>query len=61
MPPALVKAHQTLDKVVDVCYRPPAFANELSRIEYLFSLYEQLTASMIKVAKKKKTTKETKA
>jgi hypothetical protein len=60
MPPDLVKAHQALDKAVDLCYRPQAFANELSRIEYLFSLYEQLTAPMIKV-EKKKTTKAAKA
>jgi hypothetical protein len=57
MPPDLVKAHQTLDKAVDLCYRPQAFANELSRIEYLFGLYEQLTAPMIKVEKQKRKTK----
>jgi len=61
MPPDLVKVHQALDKAVDVCYRSQAFTNELGRIEYLFSLYEQLTAPMIKVAKKRKTTKATKA
>lgn len=26
MPPDLVKAHQTLDKAVDLCYRPLKFA-----------------------------------
>ncbi len=46
MPPDLVKAHQALDKAVDQCYRPQAFANELSRIEFLFGLYEQYTAPM---------------
>jgi len=46
MPPDLVKAHQALDKAVDLCYRPQAFANELSRIEFLFGLYEQYTAPM---------------
>ena len=44
MPPDLVKAHTALDKAVDLCYRPQAFTNELSRIEFLFGLYEQYTA-----------------
>ncbi|MBN8681876.1 MAG: class I SAM-dependent DNA methyltransferase [Chitinophagales bacterium] len=46
MPPDLVKAHQALDKAVDLCYRPQPFSSELSRIEFLFGLYEQLTAPM---------------
>jgi len=46
MPPELVRAHQALDKVVDLCYRPQAFANELGRIEFLFGLYEQYSAPM---------------
>lgn len=54
MPPVLVKAHQALDKAVDLCYRPQAFVNELSRIEYLFGLYEAYTAPMFKIEKKKK-------
>ncbi len=54
MPPDLVKAHQALDKAVDLCYRPQAFVNELSRIEYLFGLYEAYTAPMFKIEKKKK-------
>ena len=46
MPPDLVKAHTALDRAVDLCYRPQAFTSELSRIEYLFGLYEQYTAPM---------------
>ncbi len=46
MPPDLVKAHQALDKAVDLCYRPQPFAGELSRIEFLFGLYEQYTAGL---------------
>lgn len=46
MPPDLVRAHQALDKAVDLCYRPQAFPNELGRIEFLFGLYEQYTAPM---------------
>jgi hypothetical protein len=28
MPPVLIKAHQVLDKAVDLCYRPQPFTNE---------------------------------
>lgn len=55
MPPALVKAHQELDRAVDLCYRPQAFPNETARIEYLFELYNEYTAPLMKVEKKKKT------
>ena len=56
MPPDLLKAHVALDKAVDLCYRSQAFANELSRIEFLFGLYEQYTAPMFgsQVSKSKK-------
>jgi hypothetical protein len=53
MPPDLVKAHQALDKAVDLCYRPQAFANELARIEFLFGLYEQYTMPMFGAKSKK--------
>ncbi|MHC5826480.1 MAG: type IIL restriction-modification enzyme MmeI, partial [Nostoc sp.] len=33
MPPDLVKAHQALDKAVDLCYRPQPFVSELNRID----------------------------
>ena len=46
MPPALVKAHQQLDKAVDLCYRPQLFANETKRIEFLFELYDKYTSGM---------------
>jgi hypothetical protein len=39
MPPNLVKAHQELDKAVDLCYRAQAFTTENTRIEFLFDLY----------------------
>ena len=58
MPPDLVKVHQALDKAVDLCYRPQPFVNELNRIEYLFSLYEALSAPLLKVEKKKRTKKK---
>ena len=46
MPPELVKAHQALDKAVDLCYRPQPFINETKRIEFLFELYDNYTAGM---------------
>jgi hypothetical protein len=47
MPPALVKAHAELDRAVDLCYRPQPFTSERQRVEYLFGLYEQLTAPLL--------------
>ena len=43
MPPKLIKAHQELDKAVDLCYRPQAFVSEANRIEFLFDLYAKYT------------------
>lgn len=54
MPPALVKAHQVLDKAVDKCYRPAPFDSETKRIEYLFELYEKYTAGLFAGEGKKK-------
>ena len=56
MPPVLVKAHQALDKAVDLCYRPQPFINETKRIEFLFELYDRYTAGLF-ANDKKKTTK----
>jgi hypothetical protein len=61
MPPVLVKAHQQLDKAVDLCYRPQPFVSEAKRIEYLFELYEKYTGGLFvpeKKAKKAKVTEE---
>jgi hypothetical protein len=51
MPPALVKAHQQLDRAVDASYRKAAFANDAQRVEFLFERYQQLT-SLLPVDKK---------
>lgn len=59
MPAALVKAHQALDKAVDLCYRPQPFPNETKRIEYLFELYDKYTSGMFQIIKKNKKKKET--
>lgn len=60
MPPALVKAHQELDKAVDLCYRPQPFKTETARIEFLFDLYSEYTSGMFKEEKKKKKSKRKK-
>ncbi|MDB5250654.1 MAG: methyltransferase [Segetibacter sp.] len=54
MPPALVKAHQALDKAVDLCYRPQPFVNETKRIEFLFELYDKYTSGMFVEGKRQK-------
>jgi hypothetical protein len=46
MPEQLTKAHRTLDRAVDAAYRRQPFDNERVRMEYLFSLYQQLTAPL---------------
>ncbi|MGN6298438.1 MAG: type IIL restriction-modification enzyme MmeI [Ginsengibacter sp.] len=58
MPPELVKAHQALDKAVDLCYRPQPFINETKRIEFLFELYDKITSGMFTQRKKKGRNKE---
>lgn len=57
MPPVLVKAHQQLDKAVDLCYRPQPFVSEAKRIEYLFELYEKYTGGLFVPEKKKRPVK----
>lgn len=52
MPPVLVKAHQALDKAVDLCYRSQPFPNETKRIEFLFELYDKYTAGLFVKEKK---------
>ncbi|WP_373480808.1 DNA methyltransferase [Geminocystis sp.] len=57
MPPDLVKAHNNLDKAVDLCYRSQPFTNELNRMEFLFNLYENLNTPLLKIEKKKRNSK----
>jgi len=48
MPPALVKAHQALDKAVDAAYVPSggkrAWATEAERVAFLFELHQKITS-----------------
>ena len=53
MPQALVKAHNELDKAVDLAYRPQPFTSEANRMVYLFELYEKYTADLFSKEKKK--------
>ena len=54
MPPVLVKAHNDLDKAVDLAYRPQAFTSEANRMVFLFELYEKYTANLFTKEKVKK-------
>ena len=54
MPKELTKAHADLDRVVDRCYRRQPFQNDSQRVEYLFALYEKLTAPLIPDAKRRR-------
>ncbi len=58
MPPALVKAHNDLDKCVDLAYRPNAFTSEANRMVFLFELYEKYTANLFTEPKKPKKSKK---
>jgi hypothetical protein len=55
MPPALAKAHAELDRAVEKCYRPEPFDSDRQRVEFLFTLYEKLTAPLLPVTPKTKT------
>ena len=47
MPPALAKAHSDLDRAVEKCYRKEPFTSDRERVEYLFALYEKITAPLM--------------
>ena len=44
MPPALVKAHQTLDAAVDAAYGRKTFRNDAERVAFLFERYQAITS-----------------
>lgn len=61
MPPELVKAHITLDRAVEKCYRPEPFQSDRERVEFLFALYEKLAIPLAiteKTSSKKKQSKQ---
>ena len=52
MPPELLRAHAELDRAVEKCYRAEPFHSDRERVEFLFSLYEKLTAPLLPVTPK---------
>jgi len=44
MPEGLKKAHHNLDIAIEQCYRSKPFENDEERLEYLFKIYEEMTA-----------------
>jgi hypothetical protein len=54
MPPDLIKAHNELDKAVDLAYRPQPFTSDAKRMEFLFDLYEKYTSNLFTKEKTKK-------
>ena len=59
MPTSLLKAHQQLDRAVDRCYRSEPFPSDRHRVEYLFALYEKLTAPLVAAAKRPRKARNT--
>lgn len=66
MPPALVKAHQALDRAVDAAYvaaekaegrKPPKLASDAERVAFLFERYQALT-SLLPAEKPKRATRK---
>ena len=55
MPEILVKAHNGLDKAVDLAYRSQPFTSDANRMVFLFDLYEKYTADLFTKEKTKKT------
>jgi hypothetical protein len=54
MPPNLVKAHAALDRAVDRCYRSQPFSSDRQRVEFLFALYQSITAPLLPTRRKKR-------
>jgi hypothetical protein len=54
MPPELVKAHQALDRAVDLAYRPAPFPTDRARVEFLFARYADLTTGPLEAGMKAK-------
>jgi hypothetical protein len=54
MPPVLIKAHNELDRAVDLAYRPQPFTSEANRMVFLFELYEKYTMDLFTKKKLKK-------
>jgi hypothetical protein len=53
MPPALIKAHQKLDKAVEKAYGK-TFEDDSGRVAYLFELYQKMSGELFRETGKKK-------
>ena len=51
-PAVLLKAHAALDRAAELCYRLKPFESDRKRVEFLFALYEKLSAPLNFPAKK---------
>lgn len=54
MPQDLARAHATLDRAVDLCYRKDPFESERRRFEFLFERWEGLVAPVVKRKRRSK-------
>ena len=54
IPTDLTRAHTELDRAVDRCYRTDAFHSDRERVEFLFRLFEQLTAPLLPAAPRRR-------
>ncbi|MBE0542480.1 MAG: class I SAM-dependent DNA methyltransferase [Verrucomicrobia bacterium] len=54
MKPVILKAHAALDRAVERCYRREPFHSDRERVEFLFALYEKLTAPLLPVTKSRR-------
>ncbi|MBC5837560.1 class I SAM-dependent DNA methyltransferase, partial [Flavobacterium muglaense] len=54
MPAELKEAHHQLDLAIERCYRLKPFENDVERLEYLFKMYEEMTAKNSLLVKQKK-------
>lgn len=57
MPPELVKAHNKLDRAVDVAYGKTGFGREAERVIFLFELYKKIVTPLDVKAQAKKVRK----
>ena len=58
MPPELHRAHAELDRAVERCYRAERFTSDRERVEFLFRLYEQLTAPLLPATPRARTRRQ---
>ena len=57
MPADLRKAHQALDRAVDILYRRSGFTSDRDRVEHLFGLYEKMLVPLTAKASPKRARK----